>query len=59
VKVLEAADGRRSVGDLAAAITGHGRDADAALALVARLIDRGLLTIPATLALAREPVLAH
>jgi hypothetical protein len=57
--VLESADGRRSVGDLAAAITGRGRDADAALALVARLIDRGLLTIPAALASAREPVLAH
>jgi anaerobic magnesium-protoporphyrin IX monomethyl ester cyclase len=59
VKVLEAADGRRSVGDLAAAITGRGRDADAALALVARLIDRGLLTIPASVAPAREPAFAH
>jgi radical SAM superfamily enzyme YgiQ (UPF0313 family) len=59
VAILDAADGRTfdAIADQVARRTGRARDAVATT--IARLIDRGLLTVPASLAAAPEPVLAH
>jgi hypothetical protein len=58
VAALSLADGRRSVAEIAAGISA-GAGEDAARALVSRLIDRGLLTVPLKRQPAPEPALAR